>query len=346
MPKSDLRERIRGSVLGGAIGDALGAPIEFAALRTIRQNFGPQGLAGLELAYERRGAITDDTQMTLFTAEGLVLAAQAGAFDRPSELVRHVHRALLRWLRTQGSHSRHPTFASTAEGWLLREEELHARRAPGNTCVSALQGDRLGSVAQPLNNSKGCGGAMRVAPVGLALQVDDPFRIGCEVAALTHGHPSGYLAAGFLALVIRELVRGADLRSALSEALEELRRWPAHEECASAVETALAKAGEGHVAPEAIEALGEGWVAEEALAISLHCALAHPDDFESAVLLAVNHGGDSDSTGAITGNLMGALLGEKAIPERWLADLELRPVIERIADELAEPCGSRDLQLS
>jgi ADP-ribosylglycohydrolase len=345
MPKSDPRERIRGSVLGGAIGDALGAPIEFATLSTIRQHFGPQGLAGLEFAYERRGAITDDTQMALFTAEGLVLAAQAGALDRPSELIRHVHRALLRWLRTQGSHSRHPTFASTTEGWLLQEEELHARRAPGNTCVSALQGDRLGSVAQPLNNSKGCGGAMRVAPVGLALEVDDPFRIGCEVAALTHGHPSGYLAAGFLALVIRELVGGADLGSAIGEALEELRRWPAHEECAAAVEAALAGAGEDP-APETIEALGAGWVAEEALAISIHCALAHPDDFESAVLLAVNHGGDSDSTGAITGNLMGALLGEKAIPERWLADLELESVIHAIADKLVEFCSPGARQLS
>jgi len=175
--------------------------------------------------------------------------------------------------------------------------------------------------------------------VGLALQVDDPFRIGCELAAITHGHPSGYLAAGFLALAIREVVWGADLPSAAREGLEELRRWPAHEECASAVEAALARGREGRAAPEVIEGLGAGWVAEEALAISLYCPLTCPDDFESAVLLAVNHGGDSDSTGAITGNLMGALLGDGAIPERWLADLELRPVIDRMADELAEFCG-------
>ena len=181
---------------------------------------------------------------------------------------------------------------------------------------------------------------MRVAPVGLALGIDDPFRVGCELAALTHGHPSGYLAAGCLALVIRELVRGATLEQAAREALEELRRWPAHEECASAIEAALARARAGRPTPESVEALGAGWVAQEALAISLYCALAHPQDFASAVLLAVNHGGDSDSTGAIAGNLMGALLGDGAIPERWLAELELRPALERLADELGERCAA------
>jgi ADP-ribosylglycohydrolase len=321
------------------VGDALGAPIEFDSLPEIRERFGAQGVRSFESAYGRRGAITDDTQMALFTAEGLVLAAQVGAVERFSELVRHGHRALLRWLRTQGTSSRHPTFESTAEGWLLQVKELQARRAPGNTCLRALQSDRLGSAAHPINGSKGCGGVMRMAPVGLALQVDDPFRIGCELAAITHGHPTGYLAAGFLALAIREVVWGADLASAAREGLEELRRWPAHEECAAAVEAALARSREGRATPEAVEALGDGWLAEEALAISLYCALVCPDDFASAVLLAVNHGGDSDSTGAITGNLMGALLGDSAIPEHWLADLELRSVIDRVANELAELCG-------
>ena len=105
---------------------------------------------------------------------------------------------------------------------------------------------------------------MRIAPVGLVLEIDDPFRIGCELAAITHGHPSGYLAAGFLALVIRELLRGAALEAAAREALEELRRWPAHEECTSAVEGALSRAGEGRVGPETVETLGGGWVAEAA----------------------------------------------------------------------------------
>jgi ADP-ribosylglycohydrolase len=196
----------------------------------------------------------------------------------------------------------------------------------------------MGRLEHPLNQSKGCGGVMRVAPVGLARRVDDPFRAGCEVAALTHGHPSGYLAAGFLAFALRELVAGADLQGACGAALEELCRWPAHEECAVAVESALDAAGSAPPRAEAVEALGLGWVAEEALSIALYCALAAPD-LEGALLLAVNHGGDSDSTGAITGQLMGATYGEEAIPPRWLEPLELREEIERTADDLLAACA-------
>jgi ADP-ribosylglycohydrolase len=333
-----IRSRVRGALLAGAVGDALGAPIEFDALADIRRCFGARGLTDYAPADGRLGAITDDTQMTLFVAEGLIEAERAGALHTPSERLRHLHRAHLRWLRTQGETSRHPTFERTREGRLLGIEALWARRAPGNTCLSALRSRHMGRLEHPLNQSKGCGGVMRVAPVGLARRVDDPFRAGCEVAALTHGHPSGYLAAGFLAFALRELVAGADLQGACGAALEELCRWPAHEECAVAVESALDAAGSAPPRSEAVEALGLGWVAEEALSIALYCALAAPD-LEGALLLAVNHGGDSDSTGAITGQLMGATYGEEAIPPRWLEPLELREEIERTADDLLAACA-------
>ena len=233
------RDRIRGSLLGGAVGDALGAPIEFDSLREIRARFGAEGLLEPAPAYGRLGAITDDTQMTLFTAEGLILAARDPAFSGRSGMVRSVHRAYLRWLRTQGERSAHPTFERTDEGWLLGVEALHSRRGPGSTCLSALRAPRMGSAAQPLNSSKGCGGVMRIAPVGLAGAIGDPFAAGCEIAAITHGHPSGFLAAGFQALAIREAAAGTPLRTACQEALEELRRHPSHEECAAAVERAI-----------------------------------------------------------------------------------------------------------
>jgi ADP-ribosylglycohydrolase len=331
------RDRIRGTLLGGAVGDALGAPIEFDSLRAIRARFGAEGLREPAPAFGRLGAITDDTQMTLFTAEGLILAARDPAFAGRSGMVRSVHRAYLRWLRTQGERSDHPTFERSDEGWLLGVQVLHDRRAPGNTCLSALRAARMGSVEQPLNHSKGCGGVMRIAPVGLSGAVGDAFATGCEIAAITHGHPTGFLAAGFLALAIREAASGTPLREACREALEELRRHPAHQECAAAVERAIALSEErrGAAAPEDVESLGAGWVAEEALAIAIFCALAAPD-LEGALRLAVNHGGDSDSTSAIAGNLLGASLGEAAIPTRWLALLELREETLRLAGELAE----------
>lgn len=333
--------RIRGSLLAGAVGDALGASIEFHSLTAIQRDFGLEGLRDYAPAYGRDGgAITDDTQMTLFVAEGLVLAARSGALHEPSERLRILHRAHLRWLHTQRVAARHPSSpGAVQEGWLLAVSALHSPRAPGNTCLSGLRGERMGRTEQPLNTSKGCGGVMRVAPVGLALGVDDPFRLACEVAALTHGHPTGYLAAGFLAQVVRDLVLGDDLRDAVDDALGELRRWPGHEETANAVERALALAAEGlPPGPAAVETLGGGWVAEEALAIALYCALAAPT-LEAALLLAVNHGGDSDSTGSITGQLLGAAHGEESIPTRWLACLELLGTIEQVAEALYRETG-------
>ena len=84
---------------------------------------------------------------------------------------------------------------------------------------------------------------------------------------------------------------------------------------------------------DAIARLGQGWIAEEALAISIYCTLV-ASNFKHGVILAVNHDGDSDSTGAIVGNLLGAMHGVKAIPAEWLKPLELRDVITELAEDL------------
>lgn len=175
---------------------------------------------------------------------------------------------------------------------------------------------------------------MRVAPIGLATR--DPFALGCQAAALTHGHPSGYYSAGALAVMISAVVRGADLRAAVGAALDALRRAPVPSESAEVtarLEQAVALADVGSASPVTIAALGAGWVGEEALAIAVHCALTAAD-FRSGVLAAVNHGGDSDSTGAICGNLLGVSLGSGAIDRDLLAELEGRDVIEQVADDL------------
>ncbi|HVS13715.1 MAG TPA: ADP-ribosylglycohydrolase family protein, partial [Thermoanaerobaculia bacterium] len=215
---------------------------------------------------------------------------------------------------------------------------LHDQRAPGNTCLSSLAAPGWAEREGPAeNDSKGCGGVMRVAPVGLVLELEPErcFELGCEVAALTHGHPSGILPAGVLAMTLRLMLDGEGLPAAFAAARQVLVRQPAHEETERALERAVASASTGGApSPEALERLGGGWVGEEALAIAVYCALVEPGDVAAALRLAVNHSGDSDSTGAICGNLLGAALGEEALPAEWLADLELRDVIARLADDL------------
>lgn len=326
-------ERIRGCLLAGACGDALGAPVEFLSVTAIRGRWGAAGIRDFAPAYGRIGAITDDTQMTLFTLEGLIRAWVRSEEKRICSVSEVVHHAYLRWLLTQGVEA---GCEVDRDGWLFATEALHERRAPGNTCLGALAvATTLGALAE--NHSKGCGGVMRVAPVGLFASalggIERSFRLGADVARLTHGHPSGYLAAGHLAAVVGGIMAGRHLSEAIDAADALLAKQPGHEEVAKAIADARTAAACG-ASTDTLDRLGKGWIAEEALAIGLYAALAAPS-LEEALMLAVNHGGDSDSTGAITGHILGALHGPAAIPPRWLDRLELRAEIERLAGDAA-----------
>lgn len=336
MDEPTLRSRVRGCLLGGAIGDALGAPIEFMSLDDIRERHGAQGLTDMVPAYGRLGAITDDTQMTLFTVEGLLRALVRQHAEGVTSVADVTHHAYLRWLLTQGEPEPLRRFgADDPEGFLVGCDFLHHRRASGNTCLSALRSGERGTLEEPINDSKGCGGVMRAAPVGFFSDPASAFELGSEIAAITHGHPSGYLSAGFLAAVVSSILSGADLPSAVDVASTLLGACAGHEEVAGAVRRALDALDTDPPGAETVERLGAGWVAEEALAISLYCALA-TDDLASGVLLAVNHSGDSDSTGAITGNILGAAGGEEAVPSAWLEPLEGRDVIVELADDVTD----------
>lgn len=347
-------DRARGCLLGGAVGDALGAPVEFLSLAQIEERFGALGIQELAPAYGLLGAITDDTQMTLFTAEGLIRAhvrsKAEGACHPPSV----IHHALLRWLHTQGQES--PAFPKTGaawpDGWLIQQRELHQRRAPGVTCVTALKrAVKLGELAR--NDSKGCGGVMRVAPIGLFVPSADEhseaapplaFQMACESAQSTHGHPSSTLASGFFALVIAHLLRGRSLHEAIAASKPWVLREASSDEVVAAIDSAVSLAGsDAPSAPSAVERLGGGWVAEEALAIALFCAL-RAESFEHAVRLAVNHSGDSDSTGSMTGQLLGTLWGIASVPERWLQQVELATVTEELARDLLAAATGQDTQ--
>ena len=329
------RARFHGCLLGGAVGDALGAPVEFLKRAEILRAFGPGGIRDMAPAYGRIGA---------FTAEGLLRAQtrldSKGICHPPGVMA----RAYLRWLYTQGES--HPLQQGALDGWLIRQADLHAWRAPGNTCLDALRAMR--DIGQPAcNDSKGCGGIMRVAPVGMfvAAKAADSadaarsdrlhacFDMGCEAAGLTHGHVTGQLSAGAYAALIFCALTDRDLDAAIDTVLALLETRAGHEETATALRRAQQLAEQEPASPDALAQLGGGWVAEEALAIGVYCALS-ARNFEEGVILAVNHSGDSDSTGLLTGHLLGAVQGLSAIPERWLAPLELRDMLEQIADDL------------
>jgi len=312
-------DRAVGCLIGGAVGDALGAGIEFMTYANIVDEFGPEGVTDIVPSYGQRAAITDDTQMTLFTAEGLLEAAKTG-----TDQVASIWSAYKRWYHTQGGPL--PVKADSGKG-LLAVPAMHNMRAPGNTCMGALRGDIAGTRTQPVNNSKGCGGVMRAAPAGLV--TDDAiqaYRLGCDLAALTHGHRTGWIAAGAFAAIICELAQGADPAAAVQTGLLLAKGEEGGAEVAEALRDAIATSEQPELSVTEIEKLGAGWTAEEALAISIACFLTDLTPQEQ-LLLAVNHSGDSDSTGSILGNLIGVSKGHRAIPSQWCEDLELVEVV-------------------
>ena len=342
-------DSIRGSLFGGAVGDALGYPVEFITWSEIQKRYGEGGIREYELDRDQNVAIiSDDTQMTLFTACGILYGQTRGALrgiaGNPSS---YVHMAYLDWLKTQGEEVPHMPVS-----WILSRRELHALRAPGNTCLSALHTGWQGTTNEPVNNSKGCGGVMRVAPIGLVYpdwkgeRLEMLDREGAEIAAITHGHPLGYIPAAFLTHVIHEAAfsggDGKTLRGIVAEALDATEHIYASERdfdvFDALVRDAMEYAGNDRSDVANIHALGGGWVSEEAVAIAVYCALRYENDFSKAMIASVNHSGDSDSTGAIAGNILGAWLGYAAIEDKWKRNLELADVVLEIADDLCHGC--------
>ena len=321
----------------------MGYPVEFLSESQIRSRFGSSGITSYVLDDSfHKALISDDTQMTLFTANGILFGATRGHLRgvgaAPSF---YVSLAYHDWLWTQ-EHA----FGEKPErqtSWLLDVPELYSRRAPGMTCLSAMKSRKWADadrfIDPQINDSKGCGGVMRVAPIGL-LPITRPAYEAAEVAAITHGHPLGYLTAAVLAQIIHLITfDGYCLEDAIYGAYDDVsdafRGNVYLGELFEKLNQAVRFAGNDRPDYENIRNLGEGWVAEETLAIAVYCSLRYKGSFSDGVIAAVNHSGDSDSTGSVTGNILGACLGYEAIEDKWKKDLELSDVILEIADDMA-----------
>ena len=343
-----ILDRILGCLIGGAAGDALGYTVEFMSENQIFQRFGSKGISQYVLDHGY-ALFSDDTQMTLFTANGLLLAAATQGLDLQGDsLIRGIPYGYKQWFSTQMLHT-HKTENAASDCWLMQIPRLHALRAPGNTCLSAIAAGCCGKPDQPINNSKGCGGVMRVAPIGLLFPWDQDAvlmtdRLGAEAAALTHGHEMGYIPAAMLVHIVHVLARGnvSSVQEAVVQAMDAMKiLFPNAVHLSSflcLIQQALDLANSDISDLHAIHQLGEGWVGDEALAIAVYCAVKYQDNFDRALIASVNHRGDSDSTGAITGNILGALVGLEGIPQKYIDNLELLDVITQIGNDLYD-CG-------
>lgn len=323
-------DSFKGCLVGGAVGDALGYAVEFYEYTEIVEMYGEMGITEYKL-HNNKALISDDTQMTLYTANGIILN------EIHKDNVNYVAVCYKDWLKTQ-------TNIEKAEcSWLNSIHELYSQRAPGNTCINAILHGADGTAEKPINNSKGCGGIMRVAPAGL--YYSDPIKAGvkgAEFSAITHGHPLGYMPSFVMAYIISRITyeENPDLLKITLDSKEAVRKIYSDTQYTSYLNNIIDRAIElsknENSDVENIHNIGGGWVAEETLGIALYCCLKYEGDFDKAIISSVNHSGDSDSTGAIVGNIMGALYGYDRIPFKWKKNLELLETIVEIAQDLCE----------
>ena len=320
-----LLDRMLGCLLGGAVGDAMGYAVEFDSWQAIKARFGADGIAEPVVNHGKIN-VSDDTQMTLFTLEGLARSAQAVERHDIGTIVANIRLGYLDWLNTQSGRRS----GGKLSGKIASDPRLRRRMAPGNTCLSALESGGRGTIEHPLNDSKGCGGVMRVAPIGLfaALRPEEVAELAACAAALTHGHASGYLSAGAMAAIVRLSLDGTNLADAARQANAIISRRKGAEETVSMIDAALSAASSGASNHrKAIGSLGKGgWCGEDALAIGLYAALV-AQSFPEVLSIAANHDGDSDSTASIAGQLYGASKGLADLPNAWIRRLDVLDIL-------------------
>lgn len=362
-------DSIRGCLMAGAVGDALGYEVEFMSRRSILSRFGENGITKFALDRNGKALISDDTQMTLFTANGMLMGLTRGYMrgigGRPEK---YVDIAYLDWYYTQTGKKREMLIDDWHPTWLRDLPEMAHLRAPGNTCLSACESLFRGEKVQ--NNSKGCGGIMRVAPMALldagyasrnenSYSIEELAEAGGEIAECTHKHPLGFLPASLLTVLLYKVIPMTakqvqeEIDSIVADTVNILDRiykgkYDADKRYLKELTMKAVQLAHSDISDaDAIRQLGEGWVAEETWAIALYCAIRHIDSVEDAIIASVNHDGDSDSTGSVCGNIMGAIYGYEHIKERnifcpegkKLEDLlELSEIILALADDLSTGC--------
>ena len=343
----DRRDRIRGAMIGCAAGDALGYLVEALSEAAIAERYGLRGITDYDLDENGTARITADTQLMLLSANGILFAHTRGALRGiMAPVYKYFDAFYMDWYRLQTTERA----SRSRVGWISAYPSLSSQRAPSPTSMRVFSSGKFGSMDEPVNDSKGSGCLLRAVPIGLSYS-RDPNRIvelGANTAALTHGNEVAWMASGALALIISLIIhQELSITEAVNKTLKVLdESFPNSStvvyELSRTIRSAVSLASSASSDLDAIHSLGEGWVAEEALAIGLLSALRHENDIAGAMTFAANHGGNSNTTAAIAGMLVGARIGFNAIPDRFVDRLELVDVILELADDVTTDCPMYD----
>jgi len=312
------KDHFRGCLLGGATGDA-------------KAYHGREG--GKDL-------ISDNTQQTIFTVDGIIWAHDRAKRKGVYAYVPCLFYSYQKWYYTQTGGLSDRDYSFILGGEVLQYDELFARRGEGVTSLNALASsikNRYGTIENRINDLNRPGCVIRTAPIGLyfANDAEMAFRIGCESAALTHGHTQAIMSSGYMAALIARLAHGGDLALATEAALEILDGSDLSDALpGELIRRAIDLAQTEKTPRKAIEAIGEGWIAPETAAIATYLAFRFENDFEAAINAATDFDGNTDGVPPAVGNIVGCIVGSLEVPAQWILDLELAGLIIHGADLL------------
>jgi ADP-ribosylglycohydrolase len=297
----DFESRVAGAVIGAAIGDALGHPTEFLDAPGIERRFGPAGVTGFELWWERDGRrfapYTDDTQLAVVVLRALTSSCKEGAWE---QMMPRMAAGIARWV----------------------EQPKGGHRAPGNAC---LAGGRQLIAGRPWREAGaaeagGCGSVMRAYPFGLFFGDDfvHTRELAAEHSLMTHGHAIALAACAAMAVAV-----GAEAYPSERDRDRWIVEAAAYYDAGTSAMIGDARdAGRERIAPEEVLERLQGWAAHEAIAAAIYCIEYHRGDFVKSVLLGANAPGDSDSVATLAGAILGARHGLEGIPPDWVRDVE------------------------
>ena len=341
------RDTYRGCLLGLAIGDAMGYPADTKTWPQIQEEYGPYGLMGYDL---RNGyaEISSHTQIAAFSCNGLLLGLTRGqVYGKMAPFVRYAALAQQEWAAGQRRYDQ----PSRNHCWVFRVPEMRQRHCTDTRMVETLNRGRLGSLEDPVNKHDTPASLASAIAAGLfadtgKLKQAEADRLGAECVAVTHGHPLAFLPGAMTAHLISGCLRHPDrpLRLLIKDALSALqeqfvREYPREVGQVTALtEQAMSLAEERLMRPvDAMERL-KCDTGAEILAGALYAVLLCEEDFDNAMVIAVNHSGRSAAVSCLTGAILGARLGEQMLPEFYMDGLYIADALRDLADDLVTGC--------
>ena len=330
--------KYQGCLLGLAVGDAMGAGIDALSLEEIRESYGPDGLLGYDLV-NGFAEISSYTQVAAFAVNGLLVGLTRGNLKGP--FLPPMTAALKEWARSQ--YFPRETYRRSC--WLCHVPHMRRKKPMDPRTLDALTRDVLGTPEKPANSANGPGTLPAAVAPGLLfhpdrMEVGDIGRLGAELVALTHGDHSTFLSGAVLAYAIAGIIQDPDSSlatqfvNAADAVAVQFAAFPEASALQKDIKRAILTAKTGQEEPVEVMEKLYCLSADQVLCAAVYAAVVSREDFDSAMITAINHSGKSAAVGAVTGAILGARLGVEALPEFYLECLDAGAVLKELATDL------------